>query len=310
MDSTRLSFRHLKKLVSIERVLEQQGLLGHMRQRGESLVGPCPVHGGDNPNAFVVHRTRNLWRCFTGCQAGGDVVELVRRLLSLSYRDTAHYLARLADGLAPVSAPTRGEQQPRRFRPFRRRLELDCHAPLLRAKGIQPETARRFEAGAYHGPGFLEGCVGLRLHDPHGRPLGYAGRRLDPHEATRFGKWKFPRGLPKGELLYGLHRLGQPSPGVVLVECPWGVMRLAQLGIPALGLLGVHLSSHQLSLLAKMHRVLLMLDGDDAGRRATHRLRQQLLPRQVALVSLPDGLDPDDLSDAQLERRCRGLLSF
>jgi len=56
------------------------------------------VHGGDNPHAFVVDLTKDLWYCFTRRQGGGDVVELVRRMHRVGYRQCAHYLATLTHG--------------------------------------------------------------------------------------------------------------------------------------------------------------------------------------------------------------------
>ena len=91
-----LLFRSLKRRVSIEQLLQANGCLAAMKRRGDRLVGPCPLHQGDNPRAFVVSLPKNLWYCFTGCRAGGDVVELARRLLGLSYWETAQYLDSLA----------------------------------------------------------------------------------------------------------------------------------------------------------------------------------------------------------------------
>jgi len=298
-------FRHLKRALSIERVLAHRGLLHGLAIHEHQIVGPCPIHRGDNPRAFVVHRRRNLWRCFTGCDAGGDVVELVRRLDGVGYHDAALYLASLVAGEIsprPPAARTLTIQEP--FRPFRERLPLDHDAPSLRRKGIHPEIARRFEVGAYHGRGMLQGCVAVRLHDPDGRPLGYAGRRVDPSLARPRGKWVFPPRLPKNDLLYGVHRLQRPlQRTLVLVECPWGVLRLAQLGIPAVGLLGTHLSATQRTMLiARSPKVVvMMMDGDLAGARATARIALHLrdyLDTDVA--NLPDGLDPDDLDDSAL----------
>ena len=308
-----LAFSHLKRTLSIETVLTAKGLDSSLKRRGQRLIGPCPVHGGDNPQAFVVDLTRDLWYCFTRCQGGGDVVELVRRMHHLGYRQGAHYLAPLAKTAqtpTPPSTPvTVYSKKP--FQPYTRRLQLDPLALLLRQKGIQPDTARRFEAGGYQGPGFLRGCVAVRLHDPQARPLGYAGRRLDPQQAHQYGKWKFPPGLPKRELLYGFHHIArQQNKGVVVVECPWGVMRLMQIGFPAVALLGIQLSSTQLKLLCQTSQVILMLDGDDAGRSASRKIANTLsqhLNVQVHRIELPYGLDPDDLSDIDLTHR---LLAF
>ncbi len=301
-----LDFRRLKRTVAIEQVLADKGLIDQLRRRGPSFVGPCPIHQGDNVNAFVVNSTKNIWHCFTGCNAGGDVVELVRRLESGSYRAAAFYLASLEGAPAPdwVMAPAR----PRPFRPFTRRLSLDPTTPFLQHKQIRPQTARRFEVGAFYGRGMLEGCVAVRLFDQRGLPLGYAGRRLDPELARIHGKWRFPWGMPRNTLLYGYHKAGPlVCRGVVLVECPWGVLRLAQLDIPAVALLGTHLSPVQQALLQDLPRVIVLMDGDKAGRTAAQVIHQRLPCTTV--IDLPEGLDPDDLSDQRLAK-IRDLILF
>ncbi len=294
-----LDFRRLKRTVAIEQVLDDNGSLGLLRRRGAQLVGPCPIHRGDNPNAFVVHVSKKIWRCFTGCNAGGDLVELARRLKGGSYSDAAAYLATLLGAPMSDTVQLTPPLRTRPFRPFIRRLPLDPTAPFLQHKGIRPHIAERFEVGAFHGRGMLAGCVAVRLFDPHGAPLGYAGRRLEPQQVNTYGKWRFPTGMPRNQLLYGYHHAAQLwHRGAVLVECPWGVLRLAQLGIPAVALLGTHMSPRQQALLLELPRLVLLMDGDKAGRNAAQGIRQRL-PR-TAVVDLPEGLDPDDLSDHEL----------
>ena len=301
MIPSHLDFRRLKRTVTIAQVLADQGWISRMRGRGARLVGPCPIHCGDNPNAFVVHREKNIWRCFTGCDAGGDVVELARRLQGGSYRASAIYLASLAQAAPRQASRVETVCEPRPFRPFTKRLLLDPKAPFLEQKGISPQTARRFEVGAFYGHGMLKDCVAVRLFDPQGEPLGYAGRRLDAEQARIYGKWKLPRGLPRNALLYGYHQTARLlHHGVVLVECPWGTLRLQQLGIPAVALLGTHLSAKQQALLWDLSVVVLLMDGDKAGRTAARIIAQQL-PATI-IVDLPDGLDPDDLRDHELAK--------
>ncbi len=299
MIPSHLNLKHLKQTVTIEQVLADKGLLARLRTRGARLVGPCPLHGGDNPAAFAVDVTRNIWHCFTGCAGGGDVVEMARRLSDGTFAGAARYLAQLAD-CAPVPRLTETHsRRAQRFQPFTRQLTLDPSASFLESKGITQKTARRYEVGAYHGPGMLSGCVALRLHDTLGRPLGYAGRRLDPHQAKTRGKWVFPPRMPKSTLLYGFHQARHLlHRGAVVVECPWGVLRIAQIGLPTVALLGTALSPSQRELLLRLPRVVLFLDGDQAGRRATKSIKAQL--ENAIHVNLPDGLDPDDLSDETL----------
>lgn len=309
MHPDHLRFADLKRLVSIHAVLAREGLHSALKTYPNRLVGPCPVHGGDNPHAFVVTLSKNLWHCFTRC-GGGDVVALVRRLKSCTWLQTAQYLSSLV-GVTPPPLPTGSlAAGTAPFRPFTRRLPLDHRTPWLRAKGIEPLTAMRFQAGAYQGSGFLAHCIGVRLHDHRGLPLGYAGRRLCLQQIRRFGKWKLPRGLPKATILYGFHHLRPvANHTLVIVEGPWGVMRLAQLGIPAIALLGTHLSPEQHRLLRHVPHLTLMLDGDTAGRQATARMVGTLGDSAcVRQVNLPPGMDPDDLPDTSLAALTAPLL--
>lgn len=304
-----LDFKYLKRVVSIADVLIDKGLMAQFRARGDKLTGPCPVHGGDNPNAFVANLSRNIWHCFTGCNTGGDVVAFVRRMDRKSHWQVAQYLSSLA-GLASTRHAFR-PPAPKPFCPFTRRLRLNPYAPLLEQKKIQPMTARWFEAGAWHGRGFLKDCIGVRLHDPRGNPVGYAGRRINPLDMKTYGKWKFPTALPKSSLLYNYHRVHSfIKRGLVVVECPWGVMRLSQLAVPAVALLGTSLSAPQFDLLCKGPRIILMLDGDRAGENAMRRISAAFDSKtQVQTFHLPQGLDPDDLNDYELNKVSRHFLS-
>ncbi len=48
-----------------------------LRFAGSSLRGPCPIHKGDNPEAFAVWPGEGRWHCFR-CNEGGDVIDLCR----------------------------------------------------------------------------------------------------------------------------------------------------------------------------------------------------------------------------------------
>jgi len=291
----------VKRAAPIISVLGHLGLLDSLRRQGLRLVGPCPVHHGDNPTAFVVDLERNRWHCYTRCRDGGDAIDLVRRLQNVGFRQAL----RILDSIAHIQLPeTRTATQGRiaAFLPFTRQLQLQHDTPFLRRKGILPTTAAHFNVGAWDGGGWLADCVAVRLHDPGGQPLGYAARTLDPKRAARFGKWKFPPGLSKSSLLFGYHEVLQDlRRAIVVVECPWGVLRLAQLGLPAVALLGCHTSPAQRALLVHAQSLVLLLDGDHAGHLGAREILTalgQVVPTKVA--SLPDGRDPDDLTDQEL----------
>lgn len=297
------SFRFLKNRVSIGQVLAAYGLDSHLKV-SDQLAGPCPLHGGDNPTAFRVHLERNLWRCFTSC-GGGDTIELVRRIHGCSYAQAARHMVRLAEGF-----PSHTIRTPHRtsgcssFKPFTCPIALDPQAHFLQSiKKIMPVTARFFEAGTTRSSSFLRNTVAVRLHDIQGRPLGYCARLLLTDQIARFGKWRFPKHFPKAHILYNAHRAERfRHEGIIVVECPWAAMRLSQAGLPnVVSLLGTQLFENQINWLSQAAGILLLLDGDPAGRDASARIAGSLQAHTTVYTHLlPDNKEPEDLSDDSL----------
>lgn len=313
----KLDFRYLKSRVGIGAVLSFHGLDKGLVRRGGRLIGPCPLHCGDNPTAFRVDLDRGLWHCFTAC-GGGDTVELVRKILGCSYAGAAHHLLQLSTGQSLLTPP-HADSSSRTvhaapFKPYKWSIPLNPKASFLQEhKKVSTLTAMKFEAGVSRASLFLNGTVAVRLHDLHGNPLGYCGRRLDLHDIIKWGKWRFPRNYPKKETLFNAHRARSCiKKGLVVVECPWAAMRLTQAGVPnVVALLGTTFSSLQLEWLAQAPKILIMLDGDNAGRTGAHALAGALNHyTEVAIYELPDGKEPEDLSDHELAKIVRQYLFF
>lgn len=303
--------KRLKRVVRIADVLASYSLDAHLVARHGELVGPCPLprHQGDRSNraAFRVRRSNGLWHCQTHC-GGGDIVELVALMEGGDYAAAARGLAQLEAGAQPAvphhCPPDRKPPPTSSFSPYIKNLRLVHDHAHLRARGLQPRTAKVFEAGWWPLRGFLEGCIAVRLHDPVGRPLGYAGRRVARDTVQRFGKWKLPRALPKGDLLFNWHR-ARPllQRDVVVVEGPFDAMRIWQAGFRAVvALLGSTATPSQQALLATAPKVVVMFDGDAAGRDGARDIARALAPVPVHVVDLPAGHDPADLSDEDIHR--------
>lgn len=171
-------------------------------------------------------------------------------------------------------------------------------------KKISPQTATYYEAGTCEHSPFLRGKVAVRIHDLQGNPLGYCGRRLDHQAISSWGKWCFPKNFPKKDVLYNAHRaISFRHRGIVVVECPWAVMRLVQAGIyGAVGLLGTTLTPTQAAWLARAPLVSLMLDGDPAGKKAALAIAAIIQSKTHVLIhELPKGMEPEDLTDNELK---------
>jgi DNA primase len=311
--------KDLKKHVAIDQVLQAYNLYGYLKRHGDQMIGPCPLHGGDNPTAFRAHLTRGIWNCFTAC-GGGDIVDLICNIEKCSKASAAHILhpmikATPVFGASKAVSHRDGATGTLPFRPFRRQIPLNPRTPFLQDnKGIKVETASRFEAGLPDPKStFLKQTVAVRLHDMQGHPIGYCGRRLDPDAISRWGKWRFPIRFPKGQLLYNAHRaLAHGHRGIVLVECPWAAMRLTQAGVPGVvALLGTTITQTQLDWLSPPPAVLLLLDGDQAGDTAARGIARALTRQTtVHIHQLPLDKEPEDLSDADLAALVRDAFLF
>ncbi len=74
-----------------------------LHRTGNALRSACPLHKGKNTTAFSIYTDdngRQRWHCHTGCNAGGDAIDFVRRWKNLDFIEAARWLADHA-GLDP-----------------------------------------------------------------------------------------------------------------------------------------------------------------------------------------------------------------
>ncbi|HTM95854.1 MAG TPA: DNA primase [Croceibacterium sp.] len=153
----------------------------------------------------------------------------------------------------------------------------------------------------------FRGRLMLPIHDPRIRIVGFGGRILDSSAADAPKYLNSPDTplFDKGRTLYNLHRAGPVSRKtnrLIAVEGYMDVIALAGAGIEdVVAPLGTALTEAQIELLWRMVDCpVLCFDGDAAGRRAALRAALRALPllrpgKSLAFVTLPAGLDPDDL---------------
>jgi DNA primase len=285
-----IDYASLKRAVPLRDILAAYDVRNLRSVGSEALIGPCPLHGGDNPTAFRVQLERGLWHCFTRC-GGGDTLDLVARLEGTSVYQAGLALQRMASLCAPLVAR---EESPSALPELPFRLTLEPHPYLTRERGLSTATCSHFGVGRCR-RGLLAGRIAIPIHDEHGRLVAYAGRSLD----ARPDKYRFPRGFPKGRVLFNAWRQAE-NEELIVVEGFFDVLRLHQHGHPeAVALMGSTASPSQLDwLVSSGKRLVLLLDGDEAGQRG-----QALLAASLARVGhphralhLPKGAQPDMLS--------------
>src|SRR5262245_6793439 len=310
MMQTWVDFATIKRSVVLAPLLRRYQVRLHRSGR-DQYRGCCPIHGGDGREAFHANLSKNIFHCFA-CGASGTVLDFVAAMERCSLREAALKLAHQtnAEDSRPAAACSRElvTKKTKPLSPLGFTLRgLDSAHPYLAARGIEPATAREFGIGFYAGPGILSGWLVIPIHNACGQLVAYCGRAVDGSQP----RYRFPSGFPKSEVLFNLHRA--PAAGgetLVIVEGFFDCLKLYQAGLRSVvALMGSALYvPQQGALLQRFHRVILMLDGDPTGRRATAEIAARLRAHcSVQVVHLPEWMQPDQMSAHQIRQV---LLSF
>lgn len=338
--SSFVDFKAVKATITMEQVLEHYGLLDKFKRSGDSLSGPCPIHKGNNPTQFRVSISKNIWNCFSECKHGGNVLDFIARMDNV----TIHAAATRAIewfGLDPEAMSADSDQEPEKEveapkvadaprskpagkpasvdestapnKPLKFRLDkLEREHPYLAERGLSPETIAEFGVG-YCAKGMMAERIAIPIHNANGEVLAYAGRFPgEPPEGTP--KYKLPQGFRKSLELFNLHRAIKAPGPLIILEGFFGCMKLHQLGCrKVVALMGSSMSSAQEDLICKHtdrnSQVILMLDGDEAGRAGSEDIAVRLAKLVFVKIHTFDreGQQPDDLSAEELQQILGGV---
>ncbi|MCH7797662.1 MAG: DNA primase [Planctomycetes bacterium] len=138
--------------------------------------------------------------------------------------------------------------------------------------------------------------------DELGRPVAFGGRALDPDDEPKYLNSPESPVFHKSRTLYGLHlakRAVIDTRQVIVTEGYTDVVACHQAGLPnVVATLGTSLTTDHVRILTRLcEEVVLVFDGDEAGRRAADRAVALFFaePIDVKICVLPEGLDPADL---------------
>ncbi|MBC8503896.1 MAG: DUF927 domain-containing protein [Chloroflexi bacterium] len=165
-----------KLLDHIDIVALADHLGARLKKKGREWRGACPLHAGaDNKTAFQVstdNDNRGYWRCWTGCDTGGDAIDLIKLAKNMDFIEAVEYLASYAGlsleeiGMTPEAAQA---YEKRKQRTNVLDLAARYFAEQLWSEGgqgcLEYARSRGFDDDALRmaGWGFADG--GTSLHD-------------------------------------------------------------------------------------------------------------------------------------------------
>ena len=324
MAGTWVDYRAVKAAVSMETVLANYGIRLHQLD-SEHLRGRCPLPAHTSKSSrqsFIINAQKNAWACHSdscvaarGGRIGGNVLDFVSAMENCSIREAALKLqnsfvvipprppsiARSRDPSAEAAlSSVRSENRPLSFALQR----IDHSHPYLAERGLDAETIQHFGIGYNRGIGSMAGRIVMPIQDENGFLVAYAGRSVNQAEP----KYRFPPRFRKSLVLFNLHRaVAAAGKSVVVVEGFFDCFKVHQAGLPCVvALMGCSLSFRQEELLCEHFReVVLLLDGDSAGRAAAATIAQRLVSRvSTRIAEVPGDSQPDQLGADQIRCLC------
>lgn len=171
---------------------------------------------------------------------------------------------------------------------------------LLQKKGYDLNTLNQIGLASYN-KDLYNSRIMFPLKDLNGRIVGFSGRRYDGKKEDKYINTKQTPIFHKGTILYNYSDSKESvrqKNQVIVMEGFMAVIRASTVGVKnAVALMGTAMTKEQAELIKRLsHNVILMFDGDDAGRKATLTNGEELekLGLDVKVAELDGGLDPDD----------------
>ncbi len=176
---------------------------------------------------------------------------------------------------------------------------------FLKEKNIQEEElieiglAKKKNNNLY---GYFYDRIIIPIVAANGKIIGFGGRTTNSTEPKYLNSPE-SKVFSKRNVLFGAYNIKKRKmniDNVILCEGYMDVIALYKYGYPAVATLGTAVSDKQIDLLTKLSKnIFVIFDGDQAGKDATIRLFEKLLPlvktdNVFRFVFLPNDLDPEE----------------
>jgi len=304
-----------------------------LERSGNNYKARCPFHPDDTPSLYV-SPSKGIWKCF-GCGVGGDAVKFVALYENLTYTEALLELAKKYKLPVKLERKRKDENLLNAINLvaeyYHRKLkEHPKVVDYLKGRGISERTIKKFRLGyspsseelldflrenqllsTYEKTGNLlkidekhykdlfAGRLIIPIRDQRGNILGFGGRTLTG-AGPKYINSPETEFFKKREILFGFYEgldYIKERKRAILVEGYFDVMSMHQEGFQeAVAVMGTSFGQEHARLLsAYVQEVVLLFDGDQAGRRAIRQTAPYLLREglKVKVLLLPEGEDPD-----------------
>ena len=308
---------NIDQIKSSVRIEDVAGGYVNLLRCGKLFKGLCPFHDDHHPS-LIVDPQKQTFACYA-CGEHGDVIAFVQKMERCSFVEAAGKLG-IENGKLKINdrkaKPVPVNSNEKKFSIFNSQFSIEKNCkffssllPYACGDSELTPVYLDFEVGV--SPGMvpkewyaMRGRVIFPIRDEEGGLIGFAARKQsdgNPDE-PKYINTSAANGYKKSDHLYGLYRAKEAiaERGLVyLVEGYKDVIAMHAAGfVNTVALCGTALCDGHIRLLKKYaSQAVVLLDGDEAGRKATATAVASLRREGFLAVGgeLPEGEDPDSL---------------
>lgn len=238
-----------------------------------------------------------MFICFS-CGESGSIIDIVMRTTSRNYFEASRLINSKKDDVDIEQIIDEAVDSSLELPEFDMDLINRMHQDLKKSirareyflgRSINDSSMEEFMLG--YSPN--QDMVIVPVFDEFAKCLGFVARSVE-------GKvFKNSTGLPKSKVLFNLNRSKRST--IIVVESSFDAIRLYQSGFKAVATLGASVSRNQISLLQKYSSsIIICPDNDDAGKKMTDKIVNNIKNKTVQVVSLNKGKDVGDLTSEEI----------
>jgi DNA primase len=283
----------------VRRILTGAGI-DIQAEYGTDYIIFCPYHNNNRTPAGEVSKDHGMFFCF-GCQTTRTLIEFVMHISNRTYFEAIRYIkskeqeTNITDSInkALIDKPEFVQYDELLIKRLNNQA-IDSPRAIRYFEGrkITKDSVIKFNLGYSE----KQDSVTIPVHSPDGMCIGFVARTVEGKE------FKNTPGLPKGKILFNLHRI-KASNIVYVVESSFDAIRLDQVGFPAVATLGANVSAAQIKLLEKyFNSIVLIADNDDAGMIMRDKLTEKLGPVVTSVYIDKKYKDIGDMDDEAIKK--------
>jgi DNA primase len=283
----------------VKRVLTGAGI-DIEAEYGTDYIVFCPYHNNNRTPAGEVSKDHGMFFCF-GCQTTKTLIEFVMYTSNRTYFEAVRYIKSKEQETSIEESVNKALINKPEFVQYdellikrlnNQALESPRAIRYFEGRKITKESIDKFSLGYSE----KQDSVTIPIYSPDGMCIGFVARTVEGKE------FKNTPGLPKGKVLFNLHRI-KTSNIVYVVESSFDAIRLDQVGFPAVATLGANVSAAQIRLLEKyFNSIVLIADNDDAGMIMRDKLIEKLGPIVTSVYIDKKYKDIGDMDDEAIKK--------